>query len=109
MIGASRIETQGKRSNMFGPCELLPRRQSCRRGRREEREPVVEDLRFLVMVQEHDLVTCNPVGGECTLKRRSVKTRTECDGEFGVLQSENGDKSTGAACPWSSGENTITG
>ena len=61
------------------------------------------------MVQEHDLDTCNPLSGECKPKRRSVETQTECDGGFGVLQSGNGDKSIGAACAWSSGENTIIG
>lgn len=70
------METQGKRSKALDPCEFNPRGQSCRRGRREEREPTGRHLRFLVVVQVHDL-------------------DTGCTGGFGVLQSENGDKSTG--------------
>lgn len=63
-------------------------------------------LRFLVTLQEHDLDTCNPTNCECTPERCDVETQTGCDGEFSVLQSAYGDKSTDVVCSPSSGENT---
>jgi hypothetical protein len=102
---ASRIETQGKRSKTLDPCWLIPRGQSCRRGRREEREPVGGHLRFLLILQEHGLGTCSPVTNKCAPEGCGVETQTGCSLELGALESENGDKSTGAVYRSSSGKN----
>jgi len=104
--GASRIETQGKRSKTPEPCGSSPRGQSCRRDRREEREPVGGHFRFLVMLQEHDLDTSNPASGGCMRELCGVEIQIGGAGEFDVLQSENGDKSTGDVCSSSSGKKT---
>ena len=55
-------------------------------------------LRFLLaLLQEHDLDSHDTMSGEYMWRR--IEILTECTGEFDVLQSENGDKSTGVV--WS--------